>query len=194
MPNHQLHPDGVLQNMTGHILYEVGMLDWCWQAHDPLKAECQKRPQLQAQLNVVVEGFLIHFRQLRDFFMADAPNPKDNDVFAWEFSRSGIRRPYGGGFQLKSAEVREVSVRVAHITTERRKSRDHNAKEMRSALRDAYVEWMHELAPRWKEDPNLQDAGKIWTFPPQPMINQGRIMTSSSPMSFGSVSFDPTER
>ncbi len=70
------------EEIAQKVRYERGMLDWCAQ-QIALASELPKSDANQSRSNLTLEGFLLHARVLRDFFVG--PPKKDDDVLAEHF-------------------------------------------------------------------------------------------------------------
>jgi len=99
-----------------HVAYEFDMFLWSARL-------CASGAQLQAPSpsdtirlsNVLLEGFVIHLRNVIDFFFLE--KPKATDVVAADFCASGVWQPEISG-TLDAARVR-ANKEIAHLSTAR---------------------------------------------------------------------------
>ena len=94
-----------LKSVAGEVVYEINMLITC-------AVELSK---LNATKNAYLESFLIHFRNLRDFFYPDKAFP--DDILAEHYLPTWKDKPEMNEFWQKSRE--KLNKLVAHLSFKR---------------------------------------------------------------------------
>ncbi len=102
-----------LRSAATHLRYEWDMARAAWR--ELVQASASRKPVLT---NIFLEDFLLHARNLRDFF---APHGKRDDVLAADFFGKPMRLALP---LLRSAAVRNrLNKRIAHLTFARSRFR-----------------------------------------------------------------------
>ncbi len=140
-----LHPKS--EQIAQRVKYEFDMFEWL---AGKIQGDWETAPQ--PMKNLLLEGFLLHARILRDFFIAD---PKQDDVSARHFfddpsqwrARSSSLCPY-----LK-ANTERLNKKLAHLTYSRlteEEQWDFRAIQAEIALaREAFRSALTESTRQW---------------------------------------------
>ena len=149
---HHAHEQSELKKMVAHVRYEWGML------FHSLRESLRLQPQRDANVesgrafNLALEGFLLHFRNLAEFYSKKEKTRNfETDLFAWEYRKVREAKRYGESVKLNEF-VDALSPRIAHLTTVRPLRKEYPLLQMTKSLMDAYNAWFEDLDPAWAED------------------------------------------
>jgi len=129
--------DSELPSLAADVKYEVAMATFA--GHQLLHAEVQRTP---AGHNAFIEVFLLHVRNLADFFDA---RPTKDDVVAshyvadWSATRDSEPRAREAQENLRS-QCRWINKRLAHITaTRQREPKELDARLITDVMREIAI-------------------------------------------------------
>jgi hypothetical protein len=101
-----------LKELSKDLEYEVSMIVYC--AHELLKSSSEDSQEAEPHRNAIIESFLVHYRNLREFFWQKDPAGDDLVATDYGFSSSG-QTPT----ELESIKV-AVNKRLQHLSKRRR--------------------------------------------------------------------------
>lgn len=111
---------------THHAMYELSMLAYCIKTRHAIELEMIKGPKksLSQAKNLILEGFLIHARNLNDFLCTVKPSHKD-DITVWHYVPKD-KMPQELTSRLQIPGRKGINKQLAHITTKRKIVKDQS--------------------------------------------------------------------
>ena len=146
------------------VCYERSMLDWCAQQ---IRLEKALPKSDDAKSNLVLEGFLLHARVLRDFLVKK--NPKLDDVLAEHFLEEPL--PYLGPLPYLEEHRERLNKLLAHLTYTRREyEKRWDVAKIHTEIDRAWREFLDVLPEKTRQwfalstpSPNLSGVALVCT-------------------------------
>jgi hypothetical protein len=134
-----------LASADGALLYETQMLNWAADRFEMTEVDSLETAILH---NMVIECFLIHFRNLRDFLYPDLKLVQPDDVLASDYdSRWG--KTHTDWKQCSASERERINKLLSHISYSRGKL-DRSwlvIPAMRQRLMESVAQFTRNLSP-----------------------------------------------
>jgi len=133
-----------LEEMARHIVYEMRMWQWTYDALARMDREAPSNDSDQGWRNSLIESYLLHQRALTEFF-CPRNNPRAGDVFATQYFPSWDAGSEGDELL---ASIPSLNKRVGHLTLSRIQNETRKVDE--SSWLQGHVPMM-ELLKRFEE-------------------------------------------